>query len=98
MAQSKKQRLKGIHRSSARTGRVLTSTASRADDSTMLTLLDTYGDLRRDIQNTLHQLRRPPSADLREITSPVSFWQVDHLYTRLVTLQTRLISLQESQQ
>ncbi len=92
MAQSKKQRLKGIGRRCARTGRELTSAAFRADDRTLLTLLDTYGLLRQDIRKTLDQLRRPQRAELQHITVPVTFQQIDELHARLEALHTRLLS------
>jgi hypothetical protein len=92
MAQSKKQQLKGIGRRCARAGRELTSAASRADDHTLLTLLDTYGLLRQDIRETLDRLRRPQRAELQQITLPVTFQQIDELRARLEALHTWLLS------
>lgn len=88
MAQSKKDLLKTVSRRCAQAGRALAYTAYTAGD---LALLDTYGQLRRDIQETMHQLRRPSSTDLWDVGQPVTFEHVDHLRSRLIALQSRLI-------
>ncbi len=87
MAQSKKELLKRVGRHCSQAGQAIAYTAYAAGD---VKLLDAYGQLRRDIRETLEQLRRP-SASLRESAQPVTFQHVDRLHSRLMALQSRII-------
>ncbi len=83
MAQSKKHLLKTVRRRCKKVGRALAFTSYRHGDRA---LLATYGKLRLDILTTMQTLRQAPSADLRDVTPPVTFQQVDQLRQRVATL------------
>lgn len=88
MAQSKKNLLKTIQRRCQKAGRALALTAYQNDN---IALLDAYGQLRFDIRDTLKQLRRTPAANLEQVTSPVTCFDVDQLRVRLKVLQSTIV-------
>lgn len=88
MAQSKKDLLKRLQRRCLAAGRACAYTAYTAGD---IALLDTYSQLRLDIQEARERLHCPRSADLEQVSFPMTCQHVDHLRMRMVTLQQRLI-------